>query len=165
MRTYGYSARIERPTTTYAYIYCNRHSSYYTPRCCYHWFLTFDNAKRAWVIDPANSELSHNHDINPSLAEDPTWRPKLRNPVVKKALKLADALPAQAIGKRTSRNGYGEASGQDAVGQPGESGENERGESEVVAKRLKTNKLVSRAVLPSTGLWRDLDSYADSTLM
>lgn len=150
IKTYGYSARIERPTDTHAYIYCNRHNSYYSPnKCSYRWAVARDEQKQAWVINSTNSELSHNHDVHPELAKNPNWRPAVHNPIVKKALKLADAPPGQAIGERMSRNGQGNTSGQDAVGQLGESDENEYGTSEVVAKRLKTNKLVSRVCSPS----------------
>ena len=149
IQTYGYSARIKKATDQHALIYCNRHNSYYTPRCCYHWALNFDKEKRAWVIDSASSELSHNHDINPELAKDPTWRPHLHIPAVVKALKLADAPSTQAIGKRTSRTGSAGRSRPNARPEPMESDENEVVASQAAAKRLKANKLVSRVGFPS----------------
>lgn len=145
IQTYGYSARIEKATDQHALIYCNRHGSYYTPnKCSYHWTLNFDKETRAWVIDSASSKLSHNHGINPELAKNPTWRPPLYNPVVKAALKLADAPCNQAIGKRTSRNESAGRSRPNARPDSGASDVNEIVASQAAAKRLKTNKIVSR---------------------
>lgn len=141
IKTYGYSARIERPTDTHAFIYCNRHNSYYHPRCCYHWALTFAEEKRAWVIDLASSELSHNHGMTPELAKDPTWRPRLHTQVVKKALELADAPSTQRIGKRASRTDNGGRPRPNARPESGAPDENKIVASQAAAKRPKMNTI------------------------
>ena len=146
IKTYGYSARIERPTDTHATIYCNRHNSYYSPnKCCYHWAVKLDNQKRAWVVDWASSYLSHNHGTNPELAKDPTWRPRLHNLVVKKALELADAPSTHAIGKRKSRTANAGRSLPNAGPEFEDSDKDEIVASQAGAKRLKMNKVASKA--------------------
>lgn len=144
IKTYGYSARIERVTETSASIYCNRHNSYYNPRCRYHWALTYAEGKRAWFVDSANSELSHNHGITPEIAKDPTWRPRLHNLVVKKALELADAPSSQAIGKRANRTDSTGRARPNARPDSGAAEENEIVASQAAPKRLKANKLVRK---------------------
>ncbi|GAA5872646.1 hypothetical protein JCM3774_001872 [Rhodotorula dairenensis] len=100
IKTYGCSARILNLTSDRAHIYCNRNHSHYTPRCSYHWVLNFDDHKGAWIVEEAGSNLSHNHGANPSILQDPTWRPKVYNTVVLDALRRSDLGSSSAAGKR-----------------------------------------------------------------
>ncbi|GJN88294.1 hypothetical protein Rhopal_001259-T1 [Rhodotorula paludigena] len=96
----GISAKLARVSDKRGKIRCSR---YHTrggqqERCPWELAIYAENHSQSWKVDSAASSLLHNHDRDPRIVADPTWRPVVNNPHARQALGLANAT----TGKRRS---------------------------------------------------------------
>ncbi|GAA5910340.1 hypothetical protein JCM6882_003256 [Rhodosporidiobolus microsporus] len=92
---YGIGVAVCIRNSTNGQIHCNRAHQQYRNRppgvCPFRVNFKLDSDKGGWVINSDTSELRHNHERDPRIAEDPSWRPIIKNVQAKAALAEADA--------------------------------------------------------------------------
>ncbi|GAA5947457.1 hypothetical protein JCM3765_001685 [Sporobolomyces pararoseus] len=99
---YGHGVSLFEHANKTITIKCGRaHTSYSKEdqgRCRWRIGTTFDKSTREFVVDDRRSYLYHNHGKSSKFRQNPSWRPKILNPVVREAFGLAPLT--SAIGKR-----------------------------------------------------------------
>ncbi|GAA6034213.1 hypothetical protein JCM8097_003783 [Rhodosporidiobolus ruineniae] len=103
----GISVQILHQSPTTATVKCNRFKSCKgsTP-CPYQLIAQLDHEAQRWQIDPAASTLRHAHGPAKEILRDPSWRPRIRNPDLRRALGLAsiDKPEPRKKNEKASRN-------------------------------------------------------------
>ncbi|BGP46348.1 hypothetical protein JCM10450v2_002190 [Rhodotorula kratochvilovae] len=116
---YGASSRIERRTADEVEIRCNRFHYHYDTsrdgRCFFLHRVERDAASERWVVHGAESRYEHDHDPDPRIVADPSWRPLIKKPLAREALGLSPLVPKRGRKRKVEEAEENEGSEADEV--------------------------------------------------
>lgn len=106
---YGISVTMINVSPVAAHIKCNRYHARYSDhpdgRCGWSAVAYRDSRTQRWRVDFETSNFEHSHGPCDEILQDPTWRPKVKNPDARRALGMppldgAFAKSGKASGKK-----------------------------------------------------------------